>query len=239
MNRNIFRLIFLFAILPGTLPLYCIIPRLSGYRYADTSPQDTLRDNQVLYNGKMWRNLYSMVKGDQFFFSREYLQGSLTINGSSYKNILINYDIYNDEILTANNHGSIIQLNKEMVDSFLMVYAGKTYRFVNVREDSLSVLKGYVKVLYQEKSALYVKYKKEIQALAIEDKYDMFYRLYRIYFVKDGKVYQISSKSDLLKVLQEDKARIKDFMKKNRLKVSKTEPESFIPVIRYYDSLIR
>lgn len=180
-----------------------------------------------------------MVKGDQFLFSPEYLHGSVTINGNYYKNILTNYDIYNDEILTPNNLGSIIQLNKEMVDSFTMVFGGKTYRFVNAQDDSLPVIKGFVRVVYRGKSALYVKYKKEIEALAVDDKYDLFYRTYRIYLLKEGKAHQISSKSDLLKVFQEDKIRIKDFMKKNRLKVSKTEPDSFIPVIRYYDSLSR
>jgi len=187
----------------------------------------------------MWKNQYSIVKGDQFLFSPQYLQGSLTINGNSYKNILLNYDIYNDEILTPKKDGSIIQLNKEMVDSFTMVLDGKTYRFVNAQEDSLPVIKGYVKVLYRGKCSLYVKYKKKIEELAVDNKYDKFFRTYRIYFLKDGKVQQISSKSDLLKVLQEDKTRIKDFMKKNKLKVSRTEPESFIPVIRYYDSLSR
>jgi hypothetical protein len=57
--------------------------------------------------------------------------------------------------------------------------------------------------------------------------------------VKGGKVNQINSKNDLLKVLYEDKAQIKDFIKKNKLKISKKEPESFIPVIRYYDNLSR
>jgi hypothetical protein len=187
----------------------------------------------------MWRNQYTMVKGDQFLFSLEYLQGSLTINGNYYKNILLNYDIYNDEILTPKNQGSIVQLNKEMVDSFTLVFVGKTYRFVNADEDSLPGIKGFVKVLYKGKSALYVKYKKEIEALAVDEKYDLFYRTYRIYFLNEGKVHPISSKSDLLKILQEDKIRIKEFMKKNKLSVSKKEPESFIPVIRYYDSISR
>jgi hypothetical protein len=205
----------------------------------DIIEQDSLKERQILYNGRVWRNLYYRVRGDQFLFSQDFLQGSVTINGNSFKNILINYDIYNDEILTPKNNGSIIQLNKEMVDSFTLVFGGKTYRFVNAQEDSLPVIKGYVKVLYKGKSALYVKYKKEIEALAVEEKYDLFYRTYRIYFLKEGTVHQISNKSDLLKDLQEEKTRIKDFMKKNRLKVSKKEPDSFIPVIRYYDSISR
>ena len=185
----------------------------------------------------MWRNLYYSIKGDQFLFTKDFLQGSLTINNKSYNNINISYDIYNDEIITPTNNGSILQLNKEMVDSFTLVFEFKTYRFLNTQEDSLAGVKGYVNVLYKGKSALYVKYRKEIDILAVDDKYDLFYQTYRIYLLKDGLAHQIKGKSDLLKVLIENKTRINEFIKKNRLKISKNVPESFIPVIRYYDSI--
>jgi hypothetical protein len=199
--------------------------------------QYSLKENQILYNGKLWHNLYHNIKGDQFLFSNDYLPGSLTINGKSYNNLGISYDIYNDEIITLTNHGSILQLNKEMVDSFALVYNYKTYRFKNTLEDSLTGIKGYVNVLYKGKSALYVKYKKEIQILAVDNKYDLFFQTYRICFQKGGIVHQINNKRELLKLLDEDKAQIKDFIKKNKLKISKMEPESFVPVIRYYDSI--
>ncbi len=237
MNRNNFLYIFLLTIFTGFA--LNSVPANGQSLPVDLSKRDTLRENQILYNGKMWRNPYTMMKGDQFLFSQEYLYGSLTINGNFYKNILLNYDIYNDEILTPKNKGSIVQLNKEMVDSFTLVFGGETYRFVNTQEDSLPVIKGFVNVLYRGKSALYVKYKKEIESLAVDDKYDLFYQTYRIYFLNEGKVHQISNKSDLLKILKTDKIRIKEFMKKNRLRVSKKEAESFIPVIRYYDSISR
>jgi hypothetical protein len=201
------------------------------------SQLDSLKENQILYNGKLWHNLYYNIKGDQFLFSNDFLPGSLTINGKSYNNLGISYDIYNDEIITLTNHGSILQLNKEMVDSFALVYNYKTYRFKNALEDSLTGIKGYANVLYKGKSALYVKYKKEIQILAVDNKYDLFFQTYRIYFQKEGIVHQINSKRELLKLLYEDKAQIKDFIKKNKLKISKKEPESFVPVIRYYDSI--
>ena len=199
--------------------------------------QYPLKENQILYKGKVWRNLFTNIKGDQFLFSKDYLPGSVTINGKSYKNLNINYDIYNDEITTPKNNGVILQLNKEMIDSFTLVFEFKTYLFKNTQVDSLMGIKGYVNVLYEGKSALYVKYKKEIDLLAVDEKYDLFYQTHKIYLVKKGTVYQLSGKGDLLKALQEDKAQIKAFMKKNRLRVSKKIPGSFIPVIRYYDSL--
>jgi hypothetical protein len=237
MDRN--NLLFIFLLTIFTRTVFNCNPVFGQSLPVHITQQASLKEDQILYNGKLWHNLYHKIKGDQFLFSNDYLPGSLTINSKSYNNLGISYDIYNDEIITLKNHGSILQLNKEMVDSFSLVYNFKTYRFKNTMEDSLPGIKGYVNVLYKGKSALYVKYKKEIQILAVDNKYDLFYQTYRIYFQKAGIIHQINNKSELLKLLYEDKARIKDFIKKNKLRISKMEPESFIPVIRYYDSLSR
>jgi hypothetical protein len=237
MNRNNLLFIFLLTIFTGTV-FYCN-PGFGQPLPVQISNRDSLKENQILYNGKLWHNLYHKIKGDQFLFSNVYLPGSLTINCKSYNNLGISYDIYNDEIITLTNHGSILQLNKEMVDSFSLVYNFKTYRFKNTLEDSLPGIKGYINVLYKGKSALYVKYKKEIQLLLLIINTIYFIRHIASIFVKGGIVNQINSKNGLLKVLYEDKAQIKDFIKKNKLKISKKEPESFIPVIRYYDSISR
>ena len=235
MRRNNLFLVFLMTIFTGAV-FYCN-PGFGQPLPVQIHQQDSLKENQILYNGKLWHNLYHNIKGDQFLFSNDYLPGSLTINGKSYNNLGISYDIYNDEIITLTNHGSILQLNKEMVDSFALVYNYNTYRFKNALEDSLTGIKGYVNVLYKGKSALYVKYKKEIQILAVDNKYDLFFQTYRIYFQKERIVHQINNKRELLKLLYEDKAQIKDFIKKNKLKISKMEPESFVQVIRFYDSI--
>jgi hypothetical protein len=67
----------------------------------------------------------------------------------------------------------------------------------------------------------------------------LFYQTFRIYLLKEGKINQITGKKGLLKLLQDEKNQVKGYMKKNRLKVTKKEPASFVPVIRYYDSLSR
>jgi hypothetical protein len=235
MNKNILLPILLLIIFTG----FCLnaAPDPGESQPARIIQQDQLKENQILYNGKVWHNLYTNVKGDQFLFSKDYLPASLTINGKSYTDLRINYDIYNDEIITPTNQGAILQLNKEMVDSFTLAFDYKTYRFRNTLGDSLEGIKGYVNVLYKGKSALYIKYKKEIQLLAVDDKYDLFNQTSRIYLVKDGIVHQLTGKSGLLKILDQYETQIKDFLKKNKLKISKKVPESFIPVIRYYDSL--
>lgn len=217
--------------------LFGIIPGSSEPLPVIVSQQDTLKENQNLYNGRIWRNLYYLVKGNQFLFSKEFLPGSLSINGKTYANIFLKYDIYKDEILTPVDLGGILQLNKEMVDSFSVSYQNKTYRFIKMQEDSTGQ-KRYFNVLFNGKTTIYIKYNKKIDKLA-EGEYDRFYQIVRTYLVKDNIIFPITGKSDLLKILIENKELIKNYIKKNKLKVSEKVPESFIPVIRYYDSLNR
>ncbi len=218
---------------------------LNGITFGNSTPdrellskQDTL-EKQILFNGRVWRNLYYKIKGDQFLFSTDFLPGSVRINGKSFKNINIKFDIYNDEILTITDHDIILQLNKEMVDMFTLKFENKTYQFQKLEPDSLNMLMGYVNVLYKGNTSLFVKYKKEILILAVENKYDMFYPSHRIYIMKDGIMHELNSKKDFFSLLSDRKQEIKNFVKKNKIRVSRKIPESFVPVIEFYDSYSR
>jgi hypothetical protein len=236
MNKKVFVLIFIVVIFT-TNYVWGIVPDLSRYIRSNGNSNDTVNESQILYNGRDWRNKYYRVKGDQFLFSNWFLKGSVSINGKSFKDLSIRYDIFNEEILIPANNGIILQLNKEKVDSFTLVSENVTYRFEKVKKDTLTGLSGFVNVLYQGKSALYIKYIKEIQPLAVENKYDKFLQSHKIYILKNGILYKIAGKGDMLRVLSEDKILIKKFIKQNALTVSRKVPESFVPVIRYYDSL--
>jgi hypothetical protein len=200
--------------------------------------QDTVKENQILYNGRIWRNLYSRIQEDQFLFSRDFIQGSLTIGGETFKGIQLKYDIFKDELLTPVEDG-IIQLNKEMIDSFSLTYNNRDYKFIKMREDSVSTSKSYFEILYEGKSSLYVKHLKKIEKMAVEGKYDKFYQVNRIYLVKGNKFITVTRKSDFLKVLEDKKTQVREFLKKNKLRITEKVPETFIPVLMYYDNLIQ
>ena len=196
--------------------------------------QDTMSQIQVLYNGRIWRNLYYMVEGDQFLFTDSFLQGRIVIRGKEFSNLTLKYDIFKDEILIPLKTGRILQVNKQMVDSFTIVWQNRNYHFTKIPEDSL---KGYVHVLYKGKTSLYIKYIKKIEKLADQGKYDKFYQTSQTYYVKDSIIHSISGKKDLKKVMGVDKDLINSFIRKSRLKISKNNPESYIPLIRYIDNL--
>lgn len=234
MRRYNFLVILFFPLLQ-VAQLSAFIPHIPFSGKGIIIGQDTLKENQFLYNGKIWRNLYYQVHGNQFLFSNEFLSGSITITGKVFDNIDLKYDIFKDELLTPVDPGIILQFNKEMVDSFSFNFQNKAYRFIKLKDQNGQGF--YYSVLYEGKTALYLKYYKKIEKLADEGQYDEFYQYSKLFFVKNNDVVQINGKSDLLNSLDDKKDLIKSFIKKNKLSVSEKVPESFIPILRYFDGL--
>ena len=199
-------------------------------------PGDTI-DVQKLYNGRAWKNIYYKIKGDQFLFTTDFITGSVTIDNKEYRNLRLKYDIYNDELISLNDHGIMLQLNKEMTDKFTLRYGDQTYLFKRIDSDSTGSMKGFVNILYDGKSGLYVKYMKEILLLAVDNKYDMFNQLIRVYFVKDGSASRINSRREMLALMKDHKSEVIQFMRSNKIRLSKKVPSSFRPVVEYYDKV--
>ena len=206
----------------------------SGYSGETT---DTIAENQVLYRGRIWRNLYRKIEGNQFFMADEFLRGSVSIEGKTYSGLYLKYDIFNDEILTTSNKEIIIQLNKEMIDSFSIDFFNSIHHFRQIRKDSSSVVSGYVDILYHGNISLVIKYMKKINPVSAFKEFDNFFQMHRIYIERDGTTSLVNSKNDIIRLFPDDKQKIKDFLRSNRLKVKKDIPESFVPLIAFCNTL--
>lgn len=205
---------------------------------SDIAKQDTL-EKQILYNGRVWRNLYQQIDGNQFLLSREFLPGSVTINGITFNSSKPKFklDIVNDELLILTDRNTILQLNKEMVDLFTLEYENKLFRFKKLETDSLNTLNGYVNVIYDGGISLYVKYKKEIRLRNSAGEKDTFIQSFRVYVMKDGIPYTIKNKTSLIKLLGDRKEQIKSFTRSNKMRISRKSPESIAPILKFYDNL--
>jgi hypothetical protein len=238
MDKPVYRTLFFILLFFCSTDLAAKNPGVLPGKSFSGQQQDSLQKLQILYNGKVWRNLYMRVVGNQFLFSAQFLKGSVTMNGKRFDGLPMLYDIYDDEILMPGSDGTIIRLNKEMVDSFTLTYNLKRYRFEKVDEDTVRGFNGYVNILFKGRVMLYLKYRKDIAILAVDDKYDKFYDVNRIYFMKNGEVHQVKNRRDLFIMMEDHKAQLKNYMRKNGLHVLKKDPSSFIPVVKYYDTLL-
>lgn len=239
MNIFAFIGIFFLTISHGDSTLYIYSDRPESI-HQDLIEQDTLKEYQSLYSGKVWKNMYRRINGDQFLFTDYFLDGTVTANGRTYKNLKVKYDIFSDEILIPVDLEEIVQVNKEIIDSFSISYEDRVYRFEKINTDSLNKTNdynGYFRILYKEKSALYLKYSKYISP-NITDKSDGdFIETDKVWLKKDNIIYPVMSENDLLNALKIDKKTLKNYFRSNKLKYSKKNPESLVPLIRYYDSI--
>jgi hypothetical protein len=201
--------------------------------------QDTLFYRQLLYNGRIWKSHYSNVMGHEFFLTKNWLDGDVTINGRTFNNIPLRYDVYNDQLLAMVNPGTFVQLNKEAVKRFKLNYEKNQYFFENFNAKSVSSSKGYGQVIYNGDICFLIMYFKQIKLLAVDNKYDEFYQTQSIYLLKDGQFYRISGKRDLFKTLSDREEEIQKYIRDKGIKVSKKMPETFIPVLQFYDSFKR
>jgi hypothetical protein len=239
MKQNHMKSLFLSLI----ISLFILEGVMGGDLYSaviiNTDTKSGIQDNkdyQVLYNGRIWRNLYSRVKGDQFLFTDAFLPGSVIMSNRLFKDLSLRYDIYNDELLLRTDKDIILQLNKEMVSGFSLEYNKRTYNFEKIEGETALIKGGYYNILYRGRSELLVSYKKEIMLLAVDRKYDLFNQYHRIYLRKDGLIYPIRRKSDLVKIYGVNKKDVKSFIKSRRITVTVKDPDSISLLAEFCDN---
>ena len=200
-----------------------------------------MKTYQSFINGKVWNNRYRKFHGSAFLFEDYFLPGTVSVNGRTFKNLSIKYDIYSDEVLLPVSSDEIIQLNKEIVDSFSITYDNRTYKFIRLRFDTLKSDNpaGYYNLLYSGQVSCFIKYKKEILPGLDPGKDFEFVQSHQIYLKKDTVLYQVSKKKEIFQTLMVEESEFKKSISDRKQNLSVDNPGSLIPLLRFYDSQVR
>jgi len=123
------------------------------------------KTNSGVFNGIVYVEQYKVINERHKFFSApNFTNGSVVYDKQPYFNLLLKYDLFDDELLTNNLEriGSpIIQLDKEKITDFTI----EDHRFINIdfnikNNESLS---GFFEVLLKNDSlTLYKRHEKKI-----------------------------------------------------------------------------
>jgi hypothetical protein len=204
-----------------------------------TGTKDSI-ERQILYNGRIWNNQFYNTAGHQFLLSSDFIPGSVKIDEYSFNNVPVRYDIFNDELLIQRNDGTIIQLNREMIDSFLLCFNNEVLHFKNFDNHPAGNLTGYCNVLYDGNIKIYVKYIKEILPTTITNGLPKFNQINKIYIIKEGHVFKTNSRKDLLNLLDKKEVPvIKRYIRSNHIRISRNDPGSYMRVIEYYETMTK
>jgi len=103
---------------------------------------------QQLLQGKMYDYKYPAVKGHQYWGETIYNEGSVTFEGVTYQDILLNYDIYNNLLATfivQDGLSKLIILDNSRITNFEINH----HMFVNITDSTHTLNPGYYLSAYQ------------------------------------------------------------------------------------------
>jgi hypothetical protein len=188
-----------------------------------------------LYNGQEYV-FYNQQKKDNVFFHDQEFWAVSTINydGALFTDVPVMYDLFKDAVViqlydkTAN-----YSLINEKIENFTLL----NHHFIYKKSDSLStngLVSGLYDQLYNGKSEVLIKRKKELQITTTQQK---LYLENNKLFVKKGLYHEVSSRAGLLSILKDKKKEIRKYINDNNIEFRNNLELALVTVVAYYDTL--
>jgi hypothetical protein len=172
--------------------------------------------NSGVYAGFAYKEQFRVLgPKHKFFYSPDFLLGSVTYDGQAYFGYKMKYDVYGDQLLVFHsgiNGSQAVQLIKERVTNFEI----ESYRFVNLPEqtdkESLPV-SGFMEVLVEgDHFTFFKKHRKRIlKNLDRKLLYHEFRDRSSYYISLDGELTQVKSLTHIAALFPEYRKQLNDF----------------------------
>lgn len=216
--------IFLLGIIPGTLISQNTVRELDR-RYGP---------DQALYNGKIYS--YTPLpgtKGSQYLISPDFVDGSISIRGKCYRDIALNYDIFNQQLLLKfrDERGVVntIEVSKAWLSGFSL--GSMNFEYLRLENDPqfYQVLgEGEVRVVYHWRKNT------DLESTVGTSVYYFTSPIKESFVLMDGQLKQFKSKRGLLKLFQPgERAGIKSYLRTNKIRVKKASDKAMADLITH------
>lgn len=201
------------------------------------------KENLDFNNGKILLNYDIILKNNDRFYFDNYTLGSVVYDNQLYNNVLLNYDINNDDLIikpNGINDKMPIILNKSKVNSFTV--DGKTYSnlgYNKILNDEI-VSGFFEEVLSNNKIKFYVKHEKYRKKIISDNLvYDDFTATTSFVIYYNEQYYKITNKKSLLKIFPELKKNINEYYSNNS-SVEKSNKIKFLEnLFKYINTIIK
>jgi len=201
--------------------------------------QQYLSPQTSLYNGVEYINYANTINEGSPFFDYKFQLGSVTYDGIWYQHVPIIYDEVLGEVVIKDVYGrGDILLNTQKVSGFSLL----EHNFVKLSPattGSPQIRPGFYDVLYQGKTGVYLRQTKKIlETLNVSSGVSRVIDVQNDYFIRKGPIfYSVNNKHDVLKVVNDKKKEIQQFIRKNKLNLRQGKTAALIKVAAYYDQL--
>ena len=186
-----------------------------------------------LFTGSQYVRDYYGVKGHPFFLEDTLHPGSVEYNGIGYENILLEYDLSHDNVITRYDDNTRLVLVPEKVDHFNI----DGHSFVRLNADAPEG-EGFYDLLVDGKVQLIAKRVKKLAPWIKTQEYNaMFVEETSYYLHRPGAFIRLSGKRDIVKALADKTIEIKEFIAKARPQFRKSFESGVVATLIYYNGL--
>ncbi len=191
-------------------------------------------DNR-LYNGKYYDYfLPSNVSGNQFFSSKKSSIGIVWKKGVGFDNILLNYDVLNQELVLEfnSNDGALKLISLSMVDVDSFYFDNKKF----IIDTNISSLGSIYQCINYNGIKFYFYFTKylKLQSKLSDIEYHFNKLQKSVYFYYEGKIYEVKRISSFMKKVNPKIASdVKHYIKSKKYKMKKMTDEQYLDLLVY------
>ncbi|KPK84474.1 MAG: hypothetical protein AMS27_09835 [Bacteroides sp. SM23_62_1] len=196
-----------------------------------------------LVNGRVYFQPNISAAGNPFFKDPAGMTGSVTVRGTTFTGIKLNYDIFQDYLLLIDEfeNGGIMKLvlNKNHTTAFTL----EEHQFI-LLDPSTGINipeKQYFEVLFSGKIDLVQRHEKIIEALAHQEYPYGRYTDDNItrFILKDNQLHKFKNRFTLYRILADGKSELKKYRRKNSVRnVKNATDQQITGMIEHYNSII-
>ncbi|MBN1651215.1 MAG: hypothetical protein JW857_07795 [Bacteroidales bacterium] len=225
------------------LTIFLLFFLLSTIGFAQNSIDDTdiYGLNPIVYNGEVYNYFPGVgVLGHQYFDQETFTSGCIHIRGTKYDNVLLNYDILNQELILkyTDQQGAnrLLKVSKAWLQKFKI--GDEEFSFITSPENK----KLIVQIVQEGTFQLSVFWSKKLVAdINFVSEHYVFDKKHRTLFIafKNKLIEYKSSKTIMALLSKAEQEKAKNFMKINKIKSRTSSLDQIGELIAYCNTLVQ
>jgi hypothetical protein len=238
---SFFYILFLFPHTPICFSQQNIIKKQGNlFMLANNKIDSYLGNDFLLMNARFFINKYPKSKGNPYFEAANNSPGKLVLGKKEYNNIQLIYDIYDQRLSCSvekfSKNGIILELNNQVITRFFL----DDKIFVNSYELPLFPQSGFYEEIFSGKHLkVYARWSKLFNnSVTLEYLGEFTSQKRMLLFEINGEKVDISSRHGFLKIFAGDSKKLNSYIKKNKIRLSKSDNSDLIKLFGYADSLL-
>lgn len=220
--------------------LFCLFTSLS-------IAQNTIDDteiyglNPIVYNGEVYNYFPGVgVGGHQYYDQKEFTLGCISIRGTKYENLFLNYDILNQELILkyADQQGAnrLLKVSKAWLQKF------------KIGEEEFSIIvtpenqKLIVQIVNEGPFQLYIYWSKKLVADInfVSERYVFDKRQRTLYLAYKNKLIEYKTTKTIIDILPKPlQEKAKNYMKSNKIRSRTDSLDQIGELIAYCNKLVQ